>query len=79
MNTIQRINHALAQIVAGLNVAAAIVVVVTTAAAGYMWGGMLGFIAGALVGTAAAAVLCGMLALLISIRDLLAESLSQRG
>ena len=48
MNTIQRINHALAQIVAGLNVAAA-------------------------------AVLCGMLALLISIRDLLAESLSQRG
>ena len=47
MNTIHRINNALAQILALLNVAAA-------------------------------AVLCGLLALLINIRDLLAESLRQR-
>ena len=43
-----------------------------------MWFGSLGFIAGALLGTAAAAVLCGLLARLINIRDLLAESLRQR-
>ena len=78
MNTIHRINNGLAQIVAFLNVAAAIVVVLITAGAGYMWFGSLGFIAGALLGTAAAAVLCGLLALLINIRDLLAESLRQR-
>ena len=48
MNTVHRINNALAQILALLNVAAA-------------------------------AVLCGLLALLINIRDLLAESLRQRG
>ena len=59
--------------------AAAIVVVLITAGAGYMWFGSLGFFAGALLGIAAAAVVCGLLALLINIRDLLAESLRQRG
>ena len=79
MNTIHRINNGLAQILAFLNVAAAIVVVLITAGAGYMWFGSLGFFAGALLGTAAAAVLCGFLARLINIRDLLAESPRQRG
>ena len=79
MNTIHRINNGLAQILAFLNVAAAIVVVLITAGAGYMWFGSLGFFAGALLGTAAAAVLCGLLARLINIRDLLAESPRQRG
>ena len=78
MNTIHRINNGLAQILAFLNVAAAIVVVLITAGAGYMWFGSFGFIAGALLGTAAAAVLCGLLARLINIGDLLAESLRQR-
>ena len=78
MNTVHRINNGLAQILALLNVAAAIVVVLITAGAGYMWFGSLGFFAGALLGTAAAAVLCGLLARLINIRDLLAESLRQR-
>ena len=78
MNTIYRINQALAQVVALLNVAAAVVVVLSTAAIGYTWFGIFGFIAGALLGTAFAAVLCGLLALLINIRDLLAESLTRR-
>ena len=77
MNTVHRINNALAQILALLNVAAAVVVVVISAGAGSMWFGSFGFFAGALLGTAA--VLCGLLALLINIRDLLAESLRQRG
>ena len=46
MNTIHRINHALAQIVALLNVAAAVVVVLITAAVGYMWSGIVGLLAG---------------------------------
>ena len=60
MNTIHRINNALAQILALLNVAAAVVVVLISAGAGYMWFGSFGFFAGALLGTAAAAVLCGL-------------------
>ena len=79
MNSIHRINHALAQIVALLNVAAAVVVVLIAAAAGYTWSGIFGLIAGAVLGIALATVLCGLLALLINIRDLLAESLTQRG
>ena len=79
MNSIHRINHAFAQIVAVLNVAAAVVVVLITAAAGYTWSGFLGLIAGGVLGIALATVLCGLLALLINIRDLLAESLTERG
>ena len=79
MNTIQRINHALAQIVASLNVAAAVVVVLTSAAAGLRLGGIFGLIAGVVLGTVLAGVLCGLLALLINIRDLLAQSLTPRG
>ena len=78
MNSIQRINHALAQIVASLNVVAAVLVVVMTAAAGYTWGGIFGIIVGAVVGTVFAGVVCGLIALLINIRDLLAESLPPR-
>ena len=50
-----------------------------TAAAGYTWFGFLGLIAGGALGIALATVLCGLLALLINIRDLLAESLTERG
>ena len=50
-------------------------VVLITAAVGYTWSGIFGLIAGVvLVG-----VLRGLLALLINIRDLLAESLTKRG
>ena len=51
MNSIHRINHALAQIVALLNVAAAVVVVLITAAVGYTWSGIFGLIAGVVSNT----------------------------
>ena len=79
MQHIQTINHALAQIVALLNVAAAVVVVLIMAAMGYSWSWISGLIAGVAVGIVLATVLCGLLALLINIRDLLGESLPHRG
>ena len=48
MNSIHRINNALAQIVVLLNVAAAVVMVLITAAAGYTWSGIFGLIVGSL-------------------------------
>ena len=54
-------------------------VVLISAAAGYTWSGIFGLIAGVVLGIALATVLCGLLALLINIRDLLAESLTQCG
>ena len=79
MIIIHRINHALAQIVALMNVATAVLVVLLAAAVGFQQAGLFGLIGGALIGTAAAAVVCGLLALLINIRDLLAESVTQHG
>ena len=78
MNSIQRINQALAQLVASLNVVAAVLIVLMTAAAGYTWAGIVGIIVGVVVGTVFAGVVCGVLALLINIRDLLADSLRPR-
>ena len=54
-------------------------VVLITVAVGYTWSGTFGLIAGVVLGIALATVLCGLLALLINIRDLLAESLTKRG
>ena len=78
MNSIQRINQSLAQLVASLNVVAAVLIVLMTAAAGYTWAGIIGIIVGVVVGTVFAGVVCGVLALLINIRDLLADSLTPR-
>ena len=78
MHSIQRINQALAQLVASLNVVAAVLIVLMTAAAGYTWAGLVGIIVGVVVGTVFAGVVCGVLALLINIRDLLADSLTPR-
>ena len=50
-----------------------------TAAVGYTWSGIFGLIAGVVLGTVLVGVLCWLLALLINIRDLLAESLTKRG
>ena len=49
-----------------------------TAAAGYTWAGLVGIIVGVVVGTVFAGVVCRVLALLINIRDLLADSLTPR-
>ena len=78
MHSIQRINQTLAQLVASLNVVAAVLIVLMTAAAGYTWAGLVGIIVGVVVGTVFAGVVCGVLALLINIRDLLADSLTPR-
>ena len=43
-----------------------------------MWSGIVGLLAGLVLGLAIATVLCGLLALLINIRDLLAQSLPPR-
>ena len=53
-------------------------VVVITAAAGYTWAGIFGIVVGGVVGTVFAGVVCGLLALLINIRDLLVKSLAPR-
>ena len=74
MHSIQRINQALAQLVASLNVVAAVLIVLMTVAAGYTWAGIVGVV----VGTVFAGVVCGVLAFLINIRDLLADSLTPR-
>ena len=55
------------------------VVVLITAAVGYTWSWIFGLIAGVVLGTVLVGVLRGLLALLINIRDLLAESLTKRG
>ena len=55
------------------------VVVLITAAVGYTWSGIFCLIAGVVLGTVLVGVLCGLLALLINIRDLLAESLTKCG
>ena len=70
--------RALAQLVASLNVVAAVLIVLMTAAAGYTWAGLVGIIVGVFVGTVFAGVVCGVLALRINIRDLLADSLTPR-
>ena len=54
MHSIQRINQALAQLVASLNVVAAVLIVLMTAAAGYTWAGLVGIIG--VVGTVFAGV-----------------------
>ena len=46
MHSIQRINQALAQLVASLNVVAAVLIVLMTAAGGYTWAGIVGIIVG---------------------------------
>ena len=77
MNTIRRVNDALAQIVASLNVAAPVVAVLTSAAAGLSLGGVFGLIAGVVLGTVLAGVLCGLFALLIDVRATCWPSLSR--
>ena len=48
--------RALAQLVASLNVVAAVLIVLMTAAAGYTWAGLVGIIVGVVVGTVFAGV-----------------------
>ncbi|MCY3745510.1 MAG: hypothetical protein OXH05_04695 [Acidobacteria bacterium] len=72
-----RINQFLASSIGWLNaVTAVLIVVVATAVAMRALGGV-GVIVGPLVGVAVAVVVCGALAVLINIRDLLAASVDK--
>ena len=79
MNLINRINGFLATSIGLLNALLAILLVLFATAIGIWWvGGVGGLVLGLLVGVAMAVMVCGLLAVLINIRDLLAQSLDQR-
>ena len=82
MNLINQINGFLAKSIGLLNAALAVVLVLFGLVLGLVLAcpfiGPLAFVAGPLVGVALAISVCGLLAVLINIRDLLAESLVQR-
>ena len=78
MNLINQINEFLAKSLGLLNALLAILLVGFALMVGVWWLGTRGIFVGLLVGAAMAVLVCGLLALLINIRDLLAESLEQR-
>ena len=79
MNFINQINGFIAKSLGFLNAVLAILLVLFATAISIGWvGGLVGLVLGLLVGVAMAVVVCGLLAVLINIRDLLAESLAQR-
>ena len=78
MNLINQINGFLAKSIGLLNALLAILLVGFALMVSVWWLGTLGIFVGLLVGAAMAVLVCGLLAVLINIRDLLAESLEQR-
>ena len=78
MNLINQINGFLAKSIGLLNALLAILLVGFALMMGVWSLGTRGILVGLLVGAAMAVLVCGLLALLINIRDLLAESLEQR-
>ena len=78
MNLINQINGFLAKSIGLLNALLAILLVGFALMMGVWVLGTSGIFVGLLVGAAMAVLVCGLLAILINIRDLLAESLKQR-
>ena len=78
MNLINQINGFLAKSIGLLNALLAILLVGFALMVGVWLLGTRGIFVGLLFGAAMAVLVCGLLALLINIRDLLAESLEQR-
>ena len=78
MNLVQKINTYLASSIAFLNALLAVMLILSAMGFCYQMLGMFGIFIGFFLGASAAVALCGMLAVLINIRDLLARSLSQR-
>ena len=78
MNFINQINGFLAKSIGLLNALLAILLVGFALMVGVWLLGTRGIFVGLLVGAAMAVLVCGLLAILINIRDLLAESLEQR-
>ena len=78
MKWIDTINRFLATSIGLLNAVLAIFLILFTTALSIEWIGGFGIFIGPILGAAFAVVFCGVLALLISIRDLLAALLDQR-
>lgn len=78
MNFVNRINHFLASTISVLNALLAVFLLLLSMAAGYQSIGSPGLFIGIFVGAALAIAFCGLLALLINIRDLLSASLKQQ-
>ena len=78
MNFLNKINQFLARSIALLNAGLAIALVLLITALSIDWLGGVGIIVGPLVGMALAIGVCGLLAVLVNIRDLLAELLAQQ-
>ena len=78
MDFLNKINQFLARSIALLNAGLAIALVLLATALSIDWLGGVGVIVGPLVGMALAIGVCGLLAVLVNIRDLLAESLAQQ-
>ena len=78
MNFFNQINHFLASSIAVLNALLAVFVVLFSMAAGYQALGGFGLFVGMFAGASLAVAFCGLLAVLINIRDLLAASLNQQ-
>ena len=78
MNPVQKINTYLASSIAFLNALLAVMLILSAMGLCYQVLGMFGIFIGFFLGASAAVALCGMLAVLINIRDLLARSLSQQ-
>ena len=78
MKIIHRINLFLSQSIALLNAGLAVFLVLVATGASIQAVGWLGIFPGLLLGVALAVMVCGLLAVLINIRDLLAASLDQR-
>ena len=79
MKFANRINNLLAVSIGAVNAVLAIALILIMVALGIsVFGWVGGIIAGLLTGAAAAVAICGALAILVNIRDLLAESLRNR-
>lgn len=79
MHVANRINQLLAASIGVVNAVLAIVLILTALAIGINWFGVVfGIVAGLLSGVALAVAICGTLAILVNIRDLLEESLRNR-
>ena len=78
MNFVNQINHFLASTISVLNALLAVFLLLISMAAGYQAIGGLGLFIGIFACAALAIAFCGLLAVLINIRDLLAASLKQQ-
>ena len=78
MTFVNRINQLLAASIGVVNAVLALFLVLVGLLTGIHWLDAFGIIVGLVVGVAMAVAICGTLAVLVNIRDLLKESLQNR-